>query len=94
MVLEGVGERNRLVVALDLLDWTQKALGLGQVPLSPAIAAHTMTAPRFPAGIGAADLLPKVTTAGVMLAAGLHPAIRAEYFRIGHMGVVTQGDLL
>lgn len=70
------------------------ALGLGQVPLSPDIAAHTMTAPRFPAGISAAELLPKVTAAGVMLAAGLHPAIRAEYFRIGHMGVVTQGDLL
>ena len=53
-----------------------------------------MTAPRFPAGIGATDLLPKVTAAGVILAGGLHPAIRAEYFRIGHMGVVTQGDLL
>ncbi len=70
------------------------ALGLGQVPLSPDIAAHTMTAPRFPTGVGAAELLPKVTAAGVMLAGGLHPAIRAEYFRIGHMGVVTQGDLL
>ena len=70
------------------------ALNLGQVPLSPDIAAHTMTAPRFPAGIGATDLLPKVTAAGVMLAGGLHPAIRAEYFRIGHMGAVTQGDLL
>ncbi len=70
------------------------ALGLGQVPLSSDIAAHTMTAPRFPPGIGATDLLPKITAAGVMLAGGLHPAIRAEYFRIGHMGVVTQGDLL
>ncbi len=70
------------------------ALGLGQAPLLPDIAAHTMTAPRFPPGIGAADLLPKVTAAGVMLAGGLHPVIRAEYFRIGHMGVVTQGDLL
>ncbi len=70
------------------------ALGLGQVPLSPDIAAHTMTAPRFPAGVGAAELLPKITAAGVMLAGGLHPAIRAEYFRIGHMGVVTQDDLL
>lgn len=70
------------------------ALGLGQVPLFVDIAAHTMTAPRYPAGIGADALLPKITAAGVILASGLHPAIKAEYFRIGHMGAVTQGDLL
>ena len=70
------------------------ALGLGQVPLTPEVAANTMTAPRFPAGIGAAELLPKVTAAGVILAGGLHPEIKSEYFRIGHMGSVTQGDLL
>jgi len=70
------------------------ALGLGQVPLSPDVAANTMTAPRYPAGVAGTDLLPKVTAAGVILAGGLHPAIKAEYFRIGHMGVVNQGDLL
>ncbi|MBN1877431.1 MAG: alanine--glyoxylate aminotransferase family protein [Anaerolineae bacterium] len=70
------------------------ALGLGQVPLSDDVAAHTMTAPRFPKGIEAADLLPKITMAGVVLAGGLHPEIKAEYFRIGHMGSVKAGDLL
>ena len=70
------------------------ALGLGQVPLKPELAAHTMTAPRFPAGIGAADLLPRVTKAGAVLAGGLHPEIRAEYFRIGHMGAAKLGDVL
>jgi alanine-glyoxylate transaminase/serine-glyoxylate transaminase/serine-pyruvate transaminase len=70
------------------------ALGLGQVPLAPEIAAHTMTAPRFPQGVNGADFLKRVGAAGVTLAGGLHPQIRAEYFRIGHMGSVSQGDLL
>ena len=69
------------------------ALGLGQVPLSSKVAAHTMTAPRYPAGVGA-SLLAHVKRAGVVLAGGLHPEIKAEYFRIGHMGAVKQGDLL
>ena len=34
------------------------------------------------------------TGTGVILAGGLHPACRAEYFRIGHMGACTLGDLL
>lgn len=70
------------------------ALGMGQVPLDDAIAAHTMTAPRFPAGVNGADLLPQVSKAGVTLAGGLHAAIKNEYFRIGHMGAVTLGDAL
>lgn len=70
------------------------ALGLGQVPLKAQDAAHTMTAPRYPAGITAADLLPRVKAAGAILAGGLHPEIKAEYFRIGHMGPTNLGDLL
>jgi alanine-glyoxylate transaminase/serine-glyoxylate transaminase/serine-pyruvate transaminase len=71
-----------------------KALGMQQVPLSADLAANTMTAPRFPDGIAGSDLLPKIKQAGVVLAGGLHPAIKPEYFRIGHMGQVNQGDLL
>jgi alanine-glyoxylate transaminase/serine-glyoxylate transaminase/serine-pyruvate transaminase len=71
-----------------------EALGLSQVPLDPAYAAHTMTAPRFPQGITAAQLLPRIKTAGAILAGGLHPEIKAEYFRIGHMGCNKVGDVL
>lgn len=70
------------------------ALGLGQVPLRPELAAHTLSAPRFPAGVSAADFLPRAAKAGVVMAGGLHPAIRAEYFRIGHMGAAQPGDVL
>jgi alanine-glyoxylate transaminase/serine-glyoxylate transaminase/serine-pyruvate transaminase len=71
-----------------------RALGLEQIPLSNDIAAHTMTAPRFPAGVKGPDFLARAGKAGVTLAGGLHPAIRAEYFRIGHMGSVNMGDVL
>jgi alanine-glyoxylate transaminase/serine-glyoxylate transaminase/serine-pyruvate transaminase len=71
-----------------------RAIGLGQVPRDLRDAAYTLTAPRYPEGVTGADLLPRVRAAGVILAGGLHPAIRAEYFRIGHMGAVKAGDLL
>jgi alanine-glyoxylate transaminase/serine-glyoxylate transaminase/serine-pyruvate transaminase len=70
------------------------ALGLDQVPTEPAFAANTMTAPRYPKGVAAADLLPRIKAAGVVVAGGLHPEIRAEYFRIGHMGPANLGDVL
>ena len=32
---------------------------------------------------------------GVVVAGGLHPAIRSEYFRVGHMGYcITQPEML
>jgi len=70
------------------------ALGLSQVSTSEDHAANTMTAPRYPNGVRGKDLLPRIRQAGVTLAGGLHPKIRSEYFRIGHMGAVTAGDLL
>lgn len=71
-----------------------QALGLTQVPLRPEYAAHTLTAPRFPIGVNGADFLARVLQSGVTLAGGLLPAIRSEYFRIGHMGAVTPSDVL
>ncbi len=70
------------------------ALGLGQIPVSPDAAAHTMTAPRYPTGVNGAEMLARAGKAGVTLAGGLHPAIRAEYFRIGHMGANNMNDII
>lgn len=70
------------------------ALGMEQIPLDPELAANTMTAPRFPQGISGTKFLPEVSKGGVILAGGLHPEIRSEYFRIGHMGAVKLGDVL
>jgi len=71
-----------------------EALGLMQVPVSSDKAATTMTAPRYPAGVQGPNFLSSAAKAGIILAGGLHPAIRTEYFRIGHMGSVSIGDIL
>jgi alanine-glyoxylate transaminase/serine-glyoxylate transaminase/serine-pyruvate transaminase len=71
-----------------------RALGLGQVPTRADHAANTLTAPRYPEGVSGPDLLPRIREAGAILAGGLHPEIRSEYFRIGHMGATNPGDLL
>ncbi len=69
------------------------ALGMQQVPLRAEVTATTLTAPYYPEGVDA-SLLGHVSQAGVILAGGLHPAIKARYFRIGHMGAVTASDIL
>lgn len=71
-----------------------RAMGLEQVPLSDDVAAHALTAPRFPRGVDGGKLLAEVGNAGVILAGGLHPAIKAEYFRIGHMGANNLSDVV
>lgn len=71
-----------------------QALGLTQLPVQSEFAAHTLTAPRYPIGVNGADFLSQVLQGGVTLAGGLLPSIRAEYFRIGHMGAVTLGDIV
>jgi alanine-glyoxylate transaminase/serine-glyoxylate transaminase/serine-pyruvate transaminase len=69
------------------------ALGLKQVPVSPNKTATTITAPCYPEGVDAA-LLQQIGEAGVIVAGGLHPEIKAQYFRIGHMGAVSPSDIL
>ena len=70
-----------------------EAMGLGQVPTDRAHAAHTLTCPRYPEGVDA-GFLKAVRANGAILAGGLHPAIKGEYFRIGHMGAASRGDVL
>ena len=69
------------------------ALGLKQVPVSPERGAVTLTAAYYPDGVDSA-LLGQIGSAGVILAGGLHPAIKDRYFRIGHMGAVNESDVL
>ncbi|SPO37465.1 probable AGX1 - alanine-glyoxylate transaminase [Pseudozyma flocculosa] len=54
--------------------------------------AHGMTAVRYPQGIKATDLLPKLVARNIVVAAGLHKQCKDEYFRIGHMGVTVVDD--
>ncbi|KAF8582723.1 PLP-dependent transferase [Ramaria rubella] len=66
-----------------------KDLGLRQVPLDDSVAANGMTAVYYPDGISAGDLLPRLAGKNVVVAGGLHTAIKDKYFRIGHMGVTV-----
>ena len=95
ILAEGVPKRiARHVVISQACKAGIQALGLTPVPLQPEFAAHTLTAPRYPVGVNGPDFLSRVLEAGVTLAGGLLPAIRSEYFRIGHMGAVTLGDVV
>jgi len=70
------------------------ALGLAPVPVRPDLEAATISALRFPAGVDS-TLVARIAARGVAVAGGLHPEIRSQCFRIGHMGyVVHRPDLL
>jgi alanine-glyoxylate transaminase/serine-glyoxylate transaminase/serine-pyruvate transaminase len=69
-------------------------LGLRPVVTRTANMAHTLSALRYPSGVDA-SLVGRIAERGVVVAGGLHPAIRAEYFRVGHMGyALTRTDYL
>ncbi len=71
-----------------------RVLDLAPVPVRPRLEANTLSALRFPAGIGPA-LIGRIAERGVTVAGGLHPALHGGYFRVGHMGYVVQrADLL
>jgi alanine-glyoxylate transaminase / serine-glyoxylate transaminase / serine-pyruvate transaminase len=68
------------------------AIGLKQVPVERLVAADTMSAVYFPDGVDAA-LIGKIRARGIVVAGGIHPAIRERYFRVGHMGVISAADI-
>jgi len=70
-----------------------RALGLSMLPAREAIAAHTLSAFYYPNGVDAA-LVGRVRGEGIIMAGGLHPEVKAKYFRVGHMGVMTAADIL
>lgn len=81
------------VRAAAVLRTAWRALGLRSVPRE-AVAGNTLSVLLFPQGIDG-SLLPKIAARGVIVAGGLHPAVKTTSFRIGHMGyTVTRPDYL
>jgi alanine-glyoxylate transaminase/serine-glyoxylate transaminase/serine-pyruvate transaminase len=71
-----------------------RALGLTAVPVREELAANTLSALLYPEGVDA-SLVGRVLERGVVVAGGLHAAIRDRYFRVGHMGhAVTRAEML
>jgi alanine-glyoxylate transaminase / serine-glyoxylate transaminase / serine-pyruvate transaminase len=70
------------------------ALGLQLLPRTEAVTGNTLSVLRFPEGVDG-SLVPKIAARGVVVAGGLHPAVKTTTFRIGHMGyTVTRPDSL
>lgn len=70
-----------------------KALELSMLPKSEALAAHSLSAVYYPQGVDAA-LVKAIGAEGIVAAGGLHPELKAKYFRVGHMGATKASDVL
>jgi alanine-glyoxylate transaminase/serine-glyoxylate transaminase/serine-pyruvate transaminase len=68
-------------------------LRLKQLPVTPEVRATTLSAIYYPEGVDK-GILRHIDEAGVIVAGGLHPALREKYFRVGHMGAVTGADII
>ena len=94
LVEEGMGariERHAKLAGSMRAAW--QALGLKPLPMSAAVSANTLSALYYPPGVDAA-LVKAVAAEGVVIAGGLHPALKPKYFRVGHMGAVSRADLV
>ncbi|OCB86423.1 PLP-dependent transferase [Sanghuangporus baumii] len=64
-----------------------KSMGLKPLAKNEVEQANGMTAIYFPDGLGASDILPRISAKGVVVAGGLHKDCKDKYFRVGHMGI-------
>ncbi len=94
LVEEGIGARvERHVNVATSMRAAWQALGLKPLPMSTGVSANTLSALYYPPGVDAA-LVKAVAAEGVVIAGGLHPALKPKYFRVGHMGAVSRADLV
>ena len=71
-----------------------RAMGLSLLPENASHAANTLSAIKYPHGVDG-TLPGRIKAHGAVVAGGLHPDIKQNYFRVGHMGyAVTQPDWL
>jgi alanine-glyoxylate transaminase/serine-glyoxylate transaminase/serine-pyruvate transaminase len=70
-----------------------RALELRPLPVREELAANTLSALYYPAGVDA-SLVGRVGAEGIVVAGGLHPDARTKYFRVGHMGACGPSDVL
>jgi len=70
------------------------ALSLKILPISIDISANTLTATFFPENINGNDFLSEISKNDIILAGGLLPSHKTQYFRVGHMGSVNTNDII
>lgn len=95
ILAEGMDERFAIHERAALhLRRSWQGLGLHPVPVRPELEAFTLSALWFPDRVDA-TLVSRIGALGVIVAGGLHPAIRTRYFRVGHMGyAATRPEML
>jgi len=71
-----------------------EAIGLKMVPVSKKITANTLSAIYYPKEIDGNNFRKQVNVQGVIIAGGLHAEIKADYFRVGHMGALNITDIV
>ncbi len=71
-----------------------RALGLQLLPQKEDTAANTLSAVYYPEGVAWDGFIGRMGQSDVIVATGLLPELRTRYFRVGHMGAVSQADLL
>lgn len=69
-----------------------KAMELRTVA-AEVVCANTLSAVYFPQGIDA-TLPGKIGAEGIVVAGGLYPSLKTQYFRVGHMGSIHANDVL
>jgi alanine-glyoxylate transaminase/serine-glyoxylate transaminase/serine-pyruvate transaminase len=80
--------------AADAMRAAWDALDLELLPDDDATAANTLSAVLYPEGVDA-SLLGSIKERGVIVAGGLYPGRKKDYFRVGHMGYIIEvGDQL
>ncbi|MBT8316081.1 MAG: alanine--glyoxylate aminotransferase family protein [Lutibacter sp.] len=70
------------------------ALGLQLLPFQKDISANTLTAIYYPENIDGGTFLKHIGNNDIILAGGLLPSHKTQYFRVGHMGSVNNNDTL
>ena len=70
------------------------ALGLKVLPTTKNSSANTLTATFYPENISGNDFLSEVSKNNIILAGGLLPSHKTQYFRVGHMGSVNSNAII
>jgi alanine-glyoxylate transaminase/serine-glyoxylate transaminase/serine-pyruvate transaminase len=83
--------RHARVAAAFRAAWS--AMKLAMLPVSEAVAAHTLSAVYYPSGVDG-SLVARIGEEGALVAGGLHPEARTKYFRVGHMGRTGPHEVL
>ena len=92
---EGMEKRfGRHLLIANAFREAMQCIGLTILPDSNDIAANTLTATYYPTNISGGDFLAAVQEADIILAGGLLPSHKTAYFRVGHMGIVNQSDII